>query len=122
MFKKLIEISHIMKRKYLKKSSKNKDIAKERIEILFKQAKEVFKKDKKLANKYVKLARELAMKFKIRIPSRLKRRFCKHCYSYLVPSVNARVRTRDGKVVYYCLECKRYMRFPYLREKKEKKK
>ena len=110
-----------MKGRYSKKSEKNKQIAKERIGILFKQAKEVFKKDKKLANRYVKLARELSMKYKVRVPSELKRRFCKHCYSYLRPSINVRVRTRDGKVVYYCLECKNYMRFPYLRERKAKR-
>ena len=110
-----------MKKRYAKKSGKNKVIAKERIAVLFKQAKSVFRKEKKLANRYVKLARELAMKFKIRIAPNLKRQYCKHCYSYLMPSVNARIRTRNGKVVYYCLECKKYMRFPYLRERKAKR-
>ena len=74
-----------MKQKYQKKSPKNKEIARERIETLFKEAKKVFNKDKSLANRYVKLARELAMKYKIRIPPPLKRRFCKHCYRYLMP-------------------------------------
>jgi len=111
-----------MKRKYSKKPEKQKQIAKERIKVLFQQAKKVFKKDQKLADRYVKLARELAMKFKVRIPPELKRKFCKHCYSYIMPSVNARIRTRQGKVVYYCLNCKRYMRFPYIRERKAKRK
>ena len=110
-----------MKRKYSKKPRKQKELVLERISILFKEAKTAFKKDPKLANRYVKLARELAMKYKVRIPPTLKRRFCKHCYSYLVPSVNLRVRTRNNKVVYYCLNCKKYMRFPYLREKKARK-
>ncbi len=105
-----------------KKSKKNREIVKERIEKLFKQAKKVFRKDKKLANRYVKLARELAMKYRIKIPRKLKRKFCKHCYSYLIPGENCRVRTRGSKVVYYCMECKKYMRFPYLREKKKKRK
>ena len=100
-------------------TEENKKIALERIKTLFKEAKEV--KDKKLANRYIKLARELSMKYKVKIPSNLKRRFCKHCKHYLVHSVNVRVRTRDGKVVYYCLDCKRYMRFPYLRERKAKR-
>jgi|SRR3989344_5022969 len=100
---------------------KAKEIALERINVLFGEAKDVFKKDKTLANRYVKLARELAMKYKVRIPVNLKRRFCKHCFNYLVPGVNLRVRTRNGNVVYYCLECKHYMRFGYLREKKCKK-
>ena len=111
-----------MKQKYQKKPSKQKEIAKERIQILFKQARDMFKKDSKLSNRYVKLARELAMKYKIRIPPELKRRFCKHCYAYLFPSKNVRIRTRQGKVIYYCLNCKKYMRFPYLREKKAKRK
>ena len=110
-----------MKRKYSNKPEKNKQIAMERIDVLFEQAKGMFRKDKKLANRYVRLARELSMKYKIRIPSELKRQFCKHCNSYLMPSVNARVRKREGKIAYYCLECKRYMRFPYLRERKAKR-
>ena len=109
-----------MKRKYQRKSKKQRELVLERIKILFREAKTAFKKDPKLSNRYVKLARELAMKYKVRIPPALKRRFCKHCYSYLVPSVNLRVRTRNGKVVYYCLNCKKYMRFPYLREKSQK--
>ena len=109
-----------MKKRYSSKSKKSKEIALDRIKTLFKQAGSVFKKDKALANRYVKLARELSMKYKVRIPSNLKRQFCKHCYHYLMPPINLRVRTRQGKVVYYCLDCKKYMRFPYLREKKAK--
>ena len=114
------DLKNKMPRRYHQKPQKQKEIAKERIKILFKEARKVFKKDKKLADRYVKLARELAMKYKVRIPSELKRQFCKHCYSYLMPSVNCRVRTREGKVVYYCMECKKYMRFPYIKEKKAK--
>lgn len=102
-----------MKRKYKSKPGKQKKIASERIIILFDQAKKAFKKDLKLSNRYVLLARKIAMKYKVRIPSALKKQFCKHCHSYLVPSVNVRVRTKEGKVVYYCLNCKKYMRFPY---------
>ena len=109
---------YYMKRNYSKKPASQKEIALDRIKTLFKEARVVFRKDPQLANRYVKLARELAMKFKIRIPVVLKRKFCKHCYSYLMPGVNLRVRTREGKVVYYCFNCKKYMRFPYLREKK----
>ena len=77
-----------MKKKYKAKSDNKREIARQRIEILFQQAKEKFPKSPSLSNRYVKLARELAMKVKIRMPVELKRRFCKHCYSYLVPSKN----------------------------------
>jgi len=107
-----------MKRKHHKKPSSHIKIAEERINILFKEAKSMFKKDPKLSNRYVHLARKIAMKYKIKLPSELKKRFCKHCYSYLVPSKNCRVRLTKHKLVYYCLNCKKYMRFPYNKKKK----
>ena len=94
-----------------KKKEKQKTIAIERIEILFQQAKEIFSKNKTLANRYIHLARSIAMKYKISIPTPLKRRFCRHGYSFLMPGKNLRVRARKGKIVYYCLKCKKFMRF-----------
>lgn len=101
-----------MKRK-LKKKKNDRKIAKERINTLFKKADKAFKREPVLAHKYIHSARKLAMKFKIRIPSELKRRICKHCYRYLVPNINCRIRTNKGSIIYYCLECKKYMRFRY---------
>ena len=92
--------------------SRQKDIAQERIKILFQQAALVFSTNPTLAHRYVTLARKIAMKVKARIPLELKRRFCKHCYKYLQPGVNARVRTRGGKVIISCFECKKFMRIP----------
>ncbi len=92
--------------------SKQKEIAKERVKILFKQAEEVFSRNKSLAHRYVTLARKIAMKVKLRMPRELKRKYCKHCYKFLMPGANARIRTRDGKVIISCLECKKFMRIP----------
>ena len=102
-----------MKRQYKGKPREQQKIAKGRIEVLFKQAKETFKEDPKLSDRYVYLARKIAMKYKVKVPSRIQRRFCKHCYKYLVPSVNCRVRVQRGKVIYYCLSCKKFTRLPY---------
>ena len=90
-----------------------KKMAQERIKSLFKQAELIFPTDKKLAHRYVHLARKIAMKARIRIPRELKRRFCKHCYSYLKPGKNARVRVHGGKVIIYCAECKKFTRIPF---------
>jgi len=90
---------------------KAKKLAKVEILELFKEAKEVFKKSRASADKCVAKARRLSMKYKLRIPRELKRRFCKHCYGFLVPGVNCRVRTQKGRVIYYCLNCKKFMRF-----------
>lgn len=91
---------------------KQKEIALHRIKILFQQAEEIFPKNKALANRYVSLARKMAMKVHAQIPRELKRRVCKHCYSFLKPGVNCRIRTREGKVVIYCMECKQFTRIP----------
>lgn len=90
---------------------KKRKIALARIHELFKQAELILKEDRKLANRYVELARKISMRSKARIPSNLKRRFCRHCYHYLQPGINCRIRTRNKKVVYYCLDCKHHMRY-----------
>lgn len=98
--------------KYYKKPVKQQKIAKERIMLLFNLAKESFKEDSRLSDKHVKTARRIAMKYKIRLPSELKKKFCKHCHRYLVPGVNCRVRIHKHRVIYYCLSCKHFMRHP----------
>lgn len=87
-------------------------LAEERVRILFQQAEQVFSKDKALADRYVNLARKIAMKVKMPMPRELKRKYCKFCYSYLRPGVNSRSRIRKGKVIIACLECKKFMRVP----------
>jgi|TARA_Y100000310_G_scaffold281258_1_gene301608 ribonuclease P protein subunit RPR2 len=89
-----------------KSSENNKKVAKERILELFKQAKLKFKGNKSLANRYVGLARKIAMKYRLSIPKDLRRKFCKKCYKYLVPGVNCRIRIQKGKRVLLCMECK----------------
>lgn len=104
-----------------KLKEKKKKAAESQIEKLFLKAGEAFKKDSKAADRLVRKARRLAMKHKIKMPRKLKRSYCKHCYSFLMPSVNCRVRAARNKVIYYCLSCKKYTRHPYQREKKKAK-
>ncbi len=79
---------------------------------LFEEAERVYSKDKKLADRYVEHARRIAMALNIKMPRELKRKFCPHCYSFLVPGKNLRVRINKNKIVYQCLECKKYWRMP----------
>ena len=102
-----------MQRKFKKDKLLMKEIAKQRIEKLLREADEIFKEDKELANRYVYLARKISMGAKVPIPVELKKKYCKHCHSFLVPSVNCRIRLAKSRVIYYCLECKKFMRFPY---------
>ena len=90
------------------KPDKNKirKITLEKIELFFKEAKENPSK----ANNYIKKARRMAMKVNLPMPKEFKRKYCKHCYSYFM-SGNYRVRTRNKMIVYYCFNCKKYMKF-----------
>jgi ribonuclease P protein subunit RPR2 len=111
-----------MKRRYSKKPFEERNIASERIDKLFCEAKLAFDKDPALSDRYVELARKIAMKMKVSIPRQLKRRFCKFCHSYLVPSKNSIVRLQKSRVVCTCLKCGKIMRFPYIREQKARRK
>ncbi len=95
-----------------------KKLAVERIHTLFREAEEQFKKRPELSNRYVELARKVAMKARVRMPREYRRRFCKKCHSYLKPGVNCRVRLTQHKVVYTCGVCKEYMRMPYLKKRR----
>ena len=97
-----------MPNKFKKQKEKQRDIALERIKELFKQA----NLRPKYANKYVSLAKRISTRTKTRIPVEFKRRFCKHCNSYLT-GTNARIRLNRGKRTYFCKNCNRYTRVPY---------
>lgn len=96
---------------------KNKDlskkIAEERIVILFELAEQNFKTHPDRTKRYVELARAIGMRYRVRLTRDQKRRICKHCYSYLVPGNNCRVRLNDSMVQTTCFECGRLSRYPY---------
>ena len=79
----------------MQNKSKLKELAVKKIKVLFNEAK--FNKDK--ANRYVKLARDIAMKVNLSMPKEFRRRYCKHCNSYFT-SDNYIVTTRN-KVVFF---------------------
>ncbi len=92
-------------------------IALERMEILFGLAeKEALQGHAGRARRYVDLARRLGMRYNVRVPPAFKRRFCKECLAYLVPSLNARVRVGRGRVVVTCLSCGSVQRLPFRAE------
>jgi ribonuclease P protein subunit RPR2 len=92
----------------MKQQSNVRQIARQRIQILFKQAKKVAKPDPKHAARYVLSARKLAMAAKIRIPVEFRWETCKECNALFVQGVNCRVRIkqkREPHVVVTCLNC-----------------
>ena len=85
-------------------------IAKERINILFREA----KKRPYKGTRYVYLARKIAKRYNLKIPKLLKRTYCHHCYHYFT-SENVRIRTNPKTkcVEYHCLDCKKITRYGY---------
>jgi len=98
--------------KKFKEKQKIKEKAKDKIVYFFKLADKTFPENPGLANRYVTLARKYSMKFNVKIPKELQKKFCKHCYKYLHPGKNSRVRTLKGKLIIYCFNCKKFNRYP----------
>jgi ribonuclease P protein subunit RPR2 len=102
------------RRQALKERSKNpstKKIALERIAILFEQAGAAFHQSPSQSNRYVELARRIAMRQRVRIDHELRRQYCHHCYAFLVPGKNMRVRVHRGHVSVTCSACKKTTRY-----------
>ena len=102
-----------MKKRYSRKPRQLKEFAVEQASQLFEKAENVYSENRELANEYVGIARKLCMKYKAKMPSVLKRRYCKHCKCYLRVGDNCRIRLNKGKVVYLCLNCKHCTRMRY---------
>jgi len=98
----------------MKERSRNpvtKKIAAERITILFQEARIAFSSHPERSNRYVNIARRIAMRQRIRIEREFRRQFCHHCYTYLVPGKNMRVRVHRGNVVVTCSSCNKKTRY-----------
>ncbi|MGB9854851.1 MAG: ribonuclease P protein component 4 [Candidatus Bathyarchaeales archaeon] len=97
-----------------------KCIARQRIQTLFLLARETYHKDPNLAQRYVDVARKIAMAAKIRLPTEYRRQVCRHCKSFILPGVSCRVRIkqqREPHIVVTCLKCGKPMRIPLERKR-----
>lgn len=102
----------------MKPKSKNpatRHIARERITALFRQAEGAAGAHPERSNRYVELARKIAMRQRVRIDREHRRRFCRQCSSFLVPGQNMRVRVHRGNVVVTCLVCSKKTRYRVVR-------
>ncbi len=90
-----------------------KRIAAERIEILFHQAKKAFKSSPYLSDRYITLARKISMKYKVPIPKKYKKLFCKKCYKFLQPGKTLKARVKNKTLIYHCSNCGFTKRYPF---------
>jgi len=82
----------------------------ERLEILAAEAATEGNHDR--AREYVRLARRIAERNRLRLPRSFRRFTCDACDAYLRPGENARVRLQNGHVVVTC-DCGAQKRYPY---------
>jgi len=96
------------------------ETAMERVRILFRLADEAFPEDPARAQRYVDLARRIAMRTRLRLPRDLRRRVCRRCNALLVPGATSRTRVRQRRephVATTCLRCGATARIPLRRRR-----
>jgi len=99
--------------KLLRKIQAKKE-AKLLIPELLKKSKAAYKNsNRRLSKVFSKKIKYLHMKYKIPLPREIKRQLCKNCFSVLIPSINCRVRINKGRMVVYCMECKKTTRIGF---------
>ena len=84
-------------------------IAKERIAILFDEAKKA--KTRERANRYAQLARKIGMRYNVRLLREQRRQVCRHCKAYLPKASQCRL--KSGCISIKCLSCNKINRYPY---------
>ncbi len=100
-------------RNYKKRKSQKRNIARKRMDQLFRMAEaEAGKHNFIHANRYVKIARGLGTGHRIRPTRAQKILFCRRCGSFLLPGKNLRVRVQGGKIVQTCGSCNAVKRTP----------
>ena len=93
----------------------NRNIALERIELLFGLA---AKAENKLADRYIYLARKISMRYTLKLPKKLKKKFCHHCYIYFKPTrVTIRTNSKNKAIEYTCSDCRKVTRYGYQKNK-----
>ena len=102
----------------MRKSAKpdwQQKIAEERIEILFGLAEKEFKKHNARSKRYVELARKIGLRYNVRLSKEQKRKFCKNCFSLLIPGKTSKVRLdrKTRSITIKCLNCNSIYRQPY---------
>jgi len=99
-----------------------KRVAQDRIDTLFTLAeREAHSGNWARADRYVELARNIGMRYNVPTGSLNRLRLCRGCHAFLMPSVTAKIRVGRDRVVCTCLKCGRVTRFPYSREKGERR-
>ena len=104
-----------------REKDEQKEIAAERISILFHQAGSLASSDGKGASDRVRRARDISLRLNVRIPKEYKLRYCRKCLTYFTcDKVQCRLNSNEHRMEVKCLSCNHTAYVPYIREKKAK--
>lgn len=84
-----------------------REIAAERIEILYSLSCNALKEEPALSKRYINLMKSISTHYKVPLPKRIKGRMCKNCMVPLVLGVNSstRIASSQGYIVIRCNTC-----------------
>jgi ribonuclease P protein subunit RPR2 len=88
------------------KNSK-KEIAIQRMQILFYNALSNAKNNPELAQRQAEIAKKISMKFKIKMPFEVSSSFCKKCKKFIAPGIASKIRlgTKPKSIRITCSYC-----------------
>lgn len=98
----------------------SKRIALQRMDTLFRLAKENVHERSDLAQRYVEIARKISMRARFHMPREHRLYICRRCKRFISPGTSSRVRVqprREPHLVITCLHCGGHMRIPLKRKK-----
>ena len=90
----------------VKKTQRVKELAEERVRLLVDHA--IKEQSPERADRQARVAREIAMHFRLRLPYEIRQLYCKKCKQMIIPGRSSRVRLgrSNGKAVRItCLKC-----------------
>jgi ribonuclease P protein subunit RPR2 len=92
-----------------------REIAAERIKILYLLSVNSYDSDPELSKRYARLIKQIGRHYKITLDKEIKQHICKKCGSILIPGKNMKVTIASSKrlVLYRCLNCGTEKRLPY---------
>ncbi len=92
-----------------------KDLARQRMNILFNRCLSTVTTNPELAKRYVEIALAISKKSGVPVPRQFRMSYCKKCHAFLMPGVTARFRLRGKnrkRLVVKCYSCGRIFRYP----------
>lgn len=110
-----------MRRTHGSRKHLQKAVASKRIRYLASLAEQHARnEDLALAARYLGLAKRIAMRAVVPLPSDVKRQACHRCGAFLLPAATSRVRIHRGRVIVTCLACGTVRRLP-LHQRKDRR-